>query len=95
MKSDVELFSRLYIKTRNGNLEDVFQHKNQAWPPALDDGGRLRLGAKSDMLTCLVDLSPSQTKTPDATCIVLDGAAIIHMMKPAAAKTFDEFIPYL
>ena len=50
------------------------------------------------MLTCLEDLSPYRTKTPDATCIVL--AAIIQMMKPAAAKTFDEyaqqvFIPYI
>ena len=54
----------------------------------------------SDILTCLDDLSPSQNKTHDATCIVLDGAAIKQMMKPAAAKTFDEyaqqvFIPYI
>ena len=58
---------------------------------ALLDGGRLRLGTKSDILTCLDDLSPSQTKTHDDTCIVLDGAAIKQMMKPAAAKTFDEY----
>ena len=85
MKNDVELFSRLYItcQTRDGNLEDFFQQENQAWPPALSDGGRLRLGTKSDILTCLDDLSPSQTKTHDATCIVLDGAAIKQMMKPA------------
>jgi len=34
---------------------------------------------------------PVETKTPDATCIVIDGAAIIQMMKPAVAKTFYEF----
>ena len=84
---------------RDGNLEDFFQQENQAWPPALSDGGRLRLGTKNDILTCLGDLSPSQTKTHDATCIVLDGAAIKQTMKPAAAKTFDEYaqhviIPY-
>ena len=102
MKSDVELFSRLYItcQTRDGNLEDFFQQENQAWPPALSDGERLRLGTKSDILTCLDDLSPSQTKTHDATCIVLDGAAIKQMMKSAAAKIFDDyvkqvFIPYI
>ena len=89
MKSDVEMFSRLYIicQTRDGNLEDFFQQENQA--PALSDGGRLRLVTKSDILTCLDDLSPSQTKTHDATCIVLDSAAIKQTMKPAAAKTFD------
>ena len=102
MKSDVELFSRLYIscQTRDGNLEDFYQHEKPAWPPALSDGGRLQLGTKSDILSCLEELSPSQNKTPGATCIVLDGAAIIQMMKPAAAKTFDEygeqvFIPYI
>ena len=58
MKSDVELFSRLYItcQTRDGNLEDFLQRENQAWPPALSDGGRLRLGTKSYILTCLDDL---------------------------------------
>jgi hypothetical protein len=102
MKSDVELFSRLYIscQTRDGNLEDFFRHENQAWPPALSDGGMLRLGIKSDLLTCLEDLSTAQTKAPDATCVVIDGAAIIQMLKPAGAKTFDEYaqhvvIPYV
>ena len=65
LQSDVELFSRLHItcQTRDGNLEDFFQQENQAWPPTLSDGGRLRLGTKSDTRTCLDDLSPSQTKT--------------------------------
>lgn len=102
MKSDVELSARLFIscQTRDGNLEDFFQHENQAWPPALSDGGRLRLGTKSDPLTCLEDLSPAQTKAPDVTCVVLDGAAIVQMIRPGGAKTFDEyaqqvFIPYI
>ena len=34
---------------------------------------------------------PSQTKTHDATYILLGGAPIKQMMKPAAAKTFDEY----
>ena len=102
MKSEVELFSRLYIscQSREGNMEDFFQHENQAWPPALSDGGRLRFGIKSDLLTCLEELYPAQSKVPDATCTVLDGAAIIQMLKPAGAKTFDEyaqqvFIPHI
>ena len=96
------MFSRLYIscQTRDGNLEDFFQHKNQTWPPTLGDGGGLRHGTKSDILTCLDDLSPSQSKTADATCMFLGGAAIIQTMTPTAAKTFDEyaqrvFIPYI
>jgi hypothetical protein len=49
---------------------------------------------------CLEDLSSAQTEAPDATCVILDGPAIIQMMKPAGAKTFEEFaqqvfIPYI
>ena len=43
---------------------------------------------------------PVETKTPDATCIVLGGASIVQIMKQAVTKTFDEyaqqvFIPYV
>ena len=51
-------------------------------------------------MTRLEYLSPSQTNTTGTTCMVLDGAAIKQMMKPAAVKTYDEyaqevFIPYI
>ena len=59
---DVGLFSRLYIvcQTRVGNLDELFSHENQASPPALSEGGRLRFGAKSDLLACFEDLSQVQ-----------------------------------
>ena len=40
MKSDVELFSRIYIscQMRDGNLEYFFQHDHHVWPSALSDG---------------------------------------------------------
>ena len=85
---------------RGGNLQEFFCHKNQACPPALSDGGSLRLGTKSDLLKCLEDLSDAQSEAPATTNIVLDGAVIVHMLKPAVVKNFDEyaqeiFIPYL
>jgi len=41
LKNNVDLFSRLYIgcQNRDGNLDEFFQHENQACPPALLDGG--------------------------------------------------------
>ena len=42
-------------------------------------------------MTCLEDFPHSQTKTHDATCVVLEGAAFIQVMKPAATKTFGEY----
>ena len=102
LKSDIALFSRLYIscQTRGGNLEEFFKHENQAWPPALSVGGKLRFGKKSDLLTCFEDLSPIPTNIPNYTCIILDGAAVIQMLKPMGVKTFDEyalhvFLPYI
>ncbi|KAJ8395934.1 hypothetical protein AAFF_G00026420 [Aldrovandia affinis] len=102
VKNDRELFARLYIgcQTRDGNLEELFRHENQACPPALSDGGSLCTGTKNDLLTCLEEVSDAKTETPVTTCIVLDGAAIVQMLKPAASKTFEEyaqqiFIPYM
>lgn len=102
LKSDVELFSRLYIscQTRDGNLEEFFRHENQACPPSLSDGGKLHLGAKSDLLACLEDLSEPQSEAPSVTSVVLDGAVIVQMLKPGAAKTFRDyadmvFLPYI
>ncbi|KAL8620123.1 hypothetical protein ACOMHN_052065 [Nucella lapillus] len=102
VKNDRELFARMYIgcQTRDGNLEEFFRHENQACPPALSDSGSLCTGTKSDLLTCLEEVSDAKTETPVTTCIVLDGAAIIQMLKPAASKTFEEYaqqiiIPYM
>ena len=102
LKCDVELFSRLYIgcQTRDGNLEEFFRHENQACPPSLSAAGKLHLGNKSDMLVCLEGLSEAQSEAPKVTNAVIDGAAIVQMLKPGAAETFEEyarqvFIPYI
>ena len=89
MKCDVELFSRLYIacQTRDGNLEEFFRHENQACPPSLSVGGRLHLGTKSDMLVCLENYSKSQPEAPKITSIIIDGAAIVQMLKPGGVET--------
>ena len=95
LKSDVRLFSRLYIgcQTRDGN---------QACPPALSDNNNLYLGTKSDLLIVLYleDLSEVQSEAPVTSSVILNGALIIQMLKPAYAKSFAEyasqiFIPYI
>jgi len=64
--------------------------------------GKLQSGTKSDLLKCLEQLSDPQGKSeiPNADCIILDGAAIVHLLKPGNAKTFEEystlvFVPYI
>ncbi|KAG7157202.1 hypothetical protein Hamer_G010051, partial [Homarus americanus] len=85
---------------RDGNLEEFLRHENQACPPALSDGDSIRLCKKGDLLACLGDLYVAQAEAPPATSVGLDGAAVPLMLKPAAAKNFEEyaqevFIPYM
>ena len=59
----------------------------------------MKFGKKSDLLKCLTfedDAEPPSRYD----CKVIDGAAIIHALRPNAVKTFNEyadqqFIPYL
>ena len=81
IKSDRNLFSRLYIasQVRDGNLEEFFGHENQSRPPSLSDRGKLRLGTKSDIVHCLEDTIEEDTSLVVADVIVLDGPAIVHI----------------
>lgn len=107
LKTDCALFSRLFIscQTRNEDLDEFFSHENQGCPPSLSQNGELLLpSSKSDLLDCLAMAPSSQPTSNIPQCIdviVLDGAAIINMLKPAKdIKTFGDyihqvFIPYI
>ena len=102
LKCDVQLFSRLYIscQTRDGNVDEFFQHENQACPPSLSTAGKLHLGSKSDMIDCLENISEAQSISPTTTMVVIDRAALVQMLKPGASKNFKDyahqvFIPYM
>lgn len=104
LKNDCSLFSRLYIASqiRHGDLDEFFQHENQACPPSLSQIGGLRTGTKSDLIPCLENLVPVEgdLPTPKVQVVIMDGAAIINMLRPGTAKTFqsyanDVFVPYV
>ena len=105
LKSDVSLFSRLYIacQSRDGNLDEIFRHENQACPPSLSQHGKLRSGNKADLLHCLensIEQNDNLPSLPHPDVIVLDGAAVVNFLKPHAANTFDDyalkvFLPYV
>ena len=78
-------------QTRDGDLDTFFTHENQAAPPSLSVGGKLRLGTKADLLHCL-DLEEKQSvNTPIVDVKLFDGAAIVQILKPGTAKTFQEY----
>ena len=64
--------------------------------------GVLRTGTKSDLLHCLQDLTPvnENVSSPTVQVNILDGAAIVNMLRPGPARTFqnyasDVFVPYI
>jgi len=102
IKNDCNLFSRLYIscQTRDGDLDTFFAHENQSIPPSLSAYGKLRQSAKSDLLHCLELEEKQLLHAPNVDAIFLDGAAVVQMLNPGGAKTFQEysdvvFTPYL
>jgi hypothetical protein len=82
-----------------GDLEDFFKFENQPWPPSLSSYGKLKEGVKANLLTCLPQDDETATQ-PIADAVILDGAAIVQMLKPELAATFKEycnvvFFPYI
>jgi hypothetical protein len=104
LKTDCELFSRLYVacQSRDGDLEEFFKHENHPYPPSLSNHGALRLGSKSDLLACIgcETSCTAELSNPEADVVVCDGAVVVQMLQPGCARTFDEykaviFFPYL
>ncbi len=103
LKNDCSLFSSLYIscQRRDGDLDDFFKHENKACPPSLSSMGKLRLGTKSDIVSCLKNLIDiDEVSNPKVDAVILDGAAIVNMLRPGTADTFSEyaskiFLPYI
>ena len=100
LQKQCSLFSRLYIscQVRDQDLDEFFRHENEAYPPSLSKIGELRSGTKSDILPCLEKclLQHSKVDTPDVDNIVIDGPAIVHILKPIGAEYAEKvFIPYV
>ncbi|KAK3703668.1 hypothetical protein QZH41_011790 [Actinostola sp. cb2023] len=104
MKRDCSLFARLYIscQTREGDLDDFFKHENQGCPPSLSNFGKLRLPKNKSQLTeCLEADSTVRSEMPNSIDVtIIDGAVLVHMIKPGTEKTFSEyasqsFLPYI
>ena len=93
-KNGTALFSKLYIgcQHRGGDVDEFFKHENQGIPSSLSDSGKLRFSAKSDLLVCFETLVPFVTESPqEISAIILDGAAIVQMLKPIGVTTFEQY----
>ena len=97
VRKDRNLFSSLYIscQVRDTDLVEFFKHENQNYPPSLSVFGNMRFGTKSDLLPCLEDLIPQQDRDScqqEVDIVILDGAAIVNMIKPGTCGTFEDYV---
>ena len=75
-------------------MKDFFRFENQRQPPSLADQGLLRSGTKSDILKCLNAPTGRSAAAKQAAVVVLDMAAVIHMVRPTTANTFSEYVSF-
>ncbi|WAQ99414.1 hypothetical protein MAR_023787 [Mya arenaria] len=84
LKQNCSLFATLYVscQVREGNLDEIFEHENSNFPPALSN---LRLCTNSDLLECL--------ENPNVQVLVIDGAVFVNILTPTVlhkGKEIDE-----
>ena len=101
LKTNATLMGKMLIslRSRDGNLDDFFASEIQSYATSLSDLGKLHLPAKKSEI---VDLLLHEIVNLPSTYHgkILDGAAIVHMLKTGTATTFAEyseslFIPYV
>ena len=111
LRSDVNLFARLYVSCQNrqGDLDTFFKHENHAYPPSLSKNGKLRLPAdKSDIVTAVLEPMCTTVGLKDLKDIdanMIDGSMLIKSLDPVMftqkkPKIFQEykdqiFIPHI
>ena len=101
LKSDRELFSRLFIscQTRGGDLLNFFKHENQQAPPSLSDFGKQRTADKAKLLPVLEGLVSEEVQM-HTQVTVIEGSVMVHLLPPMDCKTFEDYaerkvMPYI
>ena len=93
LKKDISLVSTLFLSLQSRpdfNLDNFFKYENQKEPPSLSDQGKLRSGTKSDVLQCLT--SPKLTHPDDVTVKVLDGPAMVYVVRPTYGTNYQQYV---
>ena len=90
-KSPAAVVTQMFISLQarpDSKMAEFFMHENAREPPALSDKGKLRTGTKSQILGCLPSMPGyGHDPTPkQASVVILDMAAVIHMVRPTRAK---------
>ncbi len=102
LRNDASNFCKLYVASqhRESDVDKFFAHENRLYPPSISEMGGLRKARnKSDILVCLEEQAVSvneinveEPNGPISPAVIIDGAALIHMLRPGASRTFHDYI---
>lgn len=82
----------LTSQARGISPEEMFSYENHQDPPSLAFAGELNDGDKSAMLDILTEDVPNVPEIPDTVRLqLIDGPALVHMIKPDPGSTFDQY----
>ena len=93
-RKNITLITQLFLSLQSrpdADMAEFFRFENQREPPSLADRGSLRSGSKSDILECIKAPTGRAVPARLSTVIVLDMAAVVHIVRPISAKTFVEY----
>ena len=67
---------------------------------SLSDHGNLRANNKCDLVACFDDFTTPVSDPPAVDTIILDGAAVVHLLDPRTPQTFSDYadtvtMPYI
>ena len=81
--------------TIDADMEEFFRYDNQREPPSLSNQGSLRSGNKSDNLEWLkAPIGRGRSaEAKAATVVVLDMAAVVHMVRPTSCLLYTSPSP--
>ena len=102
-RQNMTLVTQLFLSLQSrpdADMRDFFCYENQREPPSLADHGTLRTGVKSHVIDCISAPTGHTIPSNQVTVVLLDMAAVVHMIWQTNAQTFSEYvakhiIPYI
>ena len=94
-KKNMTLITKPFLSLQScpyAQIEGFFRFENQREPPSLEKHRYLRPGTKSDILECIKTPTCRAVPAKLATVVVLDMAAVVHMVRPTKATIFIEYV---
>ena len=92
-KESKSMTSRILLASKSGREipTQLFSHEISHHPPSLTRHGKMYHGTKSELVDLLTHGMKAPINQPPASCVVLDGALMAHILHPRTSLTIGEY----